>query len=495
MKLKRFYALCSFRQVASIHASQKLQMGNKNHIEKFNVTKSSVVEDGVKRDKSYIDILGKAEKTLFDPSQQRLSRTMYNLIKSMVFHDGQMKFKTPALKARRPVVNTKSFSSRFIKHFNRNDLTKDLPEIQDCFKSSPVENDEELKRLFLYQECLQNEIPFYAEIPNGIDQSTFLKNPKDWELEMTAIFPMKQKTFRFLLLKWAVKNKSERKKARKKLEFVPREMRPDDDYPVKLLPRFNNTHLGHWNINKHISSIHHCQPLVIDMRFHKEKDQYSLSLMTQMHYMFRKNFDSPFPFHIVLANFEKNSDFYQKVWKKSAIAGIDNVIINSENSLLDLEPEVRSEDLVYLSPDATDVLSEFDCSKVYVIGGLVDRLVHKRRTKTISTTEGISSVKLPLHLYLKWGGIGNKMELTVNVVFEILNTLKLTGSWIKALSCIPYRLHSGLTDLGQELANYDPEIISRFAAGERWKTKKSLKSPTVLVSQRHNKATSAYLGK
>ena len=37
-------------------------------------------------------------------------------------------------------------------------------------------------------------------------------------------------------------------------------------------------------------------------------------------------------------------------------------------------------DLVYLSPDATEFLTEVDSSKVYVIGGLVDETVHKKVT-------------------------------------------------------------------------------------------------------------------
>ena len=45
----------------------------------------------------------------------------------------------------------------------------------------------------------------------------------------------------------------------------------------------------------------------------------------------------------------------------------------------DLKEVFPPDDIVYFSPDATDVCETIDPSKVYVIGGLVDRSIAKVR--------------------------------------------------------------------------------------------------------------------
>jgi hypothetical protein len=63
--------------------------------------------------------------------------------------------------------------------------------------------------------------------------------------------------------------------------------------------------------------------------------------------------------------------------------------------------EDRKENLVYLTADAEIVLDDLDMSKIYIIGGLVDRNRWKGITLKKSAEQGIQSAKLPIGNYLK----------------------------------------------------------------------------------------------
>jgi tRNA (guanine9-N1)-methyltransferase len=63
--------------------------------------------------------------------------------------------------------------------------------------------------------------------------------------------------------------------------------------------------------------------------------------------------------------------------------------------------EDRKENLVYLTADAETVLDDLDMSKIYIIGGLVDRNRWKGITLKKSAEQGIQSAKLPIGNYLK----------------------------------------------------------------------------------------------
>ena len=58
-----------------------------------------------------------------------------------------------------------------------------------------------------------------------------------------------------------------------------------------------------------------------------------------------------------------------------------------------------SEDLVILSPDATECLETIDEDKIYVIGGLVDRRIQKKRTFDQAKDQDLQLRKLPLKEY------------------------------------------------------------------------------------------------
>uniref|UniRef100_A0A804U9Y7 tRNA (guanine(9)-N(1))-methyltransferase n=1 Tax=Zea mays TaxID=4577 RepID=A0A804U9Y7_MAIZE len=90
-----------------------------------------------------------------------------------------------------------------------------------------------------------------------------------------------------------------------------------------------------------------------------------------------------------------------------------------------------------LSPDAETVLDDLDMSKIYIIGGLVDRNRWKGITLKKSAEQGIQSAKLPIGNYLK---MSSSQVLTVNQVFEIMLKFVETRDWKTAFfHVIPQR--------------------------------------------------------
>ncbi len=88
-------------------------------------------------------------------------------------------------------------------------------------------------------------------------------------------------------------------------------------------------------------------------------------------------------------------------------------------------------DLVFLSPDASEVLTELDPSKVYVIGGLVDASVQKQQSLQKACGLGARAVRLPLaeHAVVAHG----RLPLTLTAVLELLLTVHAGGEWADAV--------------------------------------------------------------
>ncbi|XP_021248998.1 tRNA methyltransferase 10 homolog A isoform X4 [Numida meleagris] len=76
---------------------------------------------------------------------------------------------------------------------------------------------------------------------------------------------------------------------------------------------------------------------------------------------------------------------------------------------------IKKEDLVYLTSDSPDVLSELDEKKAYVIGGLVDHNHHKGITYKKAVEQGIGHAQLPLGNFVK---MNSRKVLAVNHVLN-----------------------------------------------------------------------------
>jgi len=126
---------------------------------------------------------------------------------------------------------------------------------------------------------------------------------------------------------------------------------------------------------------------------------------------------------------------FPEQWKTRAFS-------HSTQPLEKVHPDTSK--LVYLTSDADHTLDHLDDSKIYVIGGIVDRNRLKGTTNRKAQELGISTARLPIDDHLK---LVSSKVLTVNHVFEILLKYRQHGNdWKKAmLDVLPAR--KGITQV------------------------------------------------
>jgi tRNA (guanine9-N1)-methyltransferase len=115
------------------------------------------------------------------------------------------------------------------------------------------------------------------------------------------------------------------------------------------------------------------------------------------------------------------------------VSGFSNWLIHkNEVSYLEAFQE-RKQDMVYLTADSDCQIDQLEESKIYIIGGLVDRNRWKGLTLEKAKSQGIATAKLPISEHMKLTGSMVCMHMKFTGLIVCIH-MKLTGSMICSYS-------------------------------------------------------------
>merc|ERR1712118_51414 len=96
-------------------------------------------------------------------------------------------------------------------------------------------------------------------------------------------------------------------------------------------------------------------------------------------------------------------------------------------------------ELIFISPEADDVLTSLDQSEVYVIGGLVDRSTHKCASLSLAKRLGAACARLPLKEHVP-EVVSSRLPLSLVAVIQILLAVNAEHEWEFAIrNAVPLR--------------------------------------------------------
>ncbi|KAL4779824.1 guanine-1-methyltransferase-domain-containing protein [Aspergillus varians] len=210
-----------------------------------------------------------------------------------------------------------------------------------------------------------------------------------------------------------------------------------------------------------------------DLMMEKER----ISLGQQLTRSYSENNKSPYNAHMVISSFDKLlKERFETVlhkthegWRGVHFIGEDFACAaNQAHELMqgpqggklvgpfadktDAKPE--DGEIVYLSSDSTETLTELKPYSTYIIGGLVDKNRYKGICHKMATEKGIRTAKLPIGEYIQ---MASRPVLATNHVVEIMVRWLQLQDWGEAfMQTLPARKGGMLRDNGKEQGDSTP---------------------------------------
>lgn len=172
------------------------------------------------------------------------------------------------------------------------------------------------------------------------------------------------------------------------------------------------------------------QQVVIDCSFDREMQEYEVQSvgrqMAKIYHMNRLQSRQSFDLHF--CNCDPESRVMKNFFKYlgSVTESDKRYCLNiHEESYQKLFPNRR---LIYLSPDAKQVMEEFDHNAIYILGSLVGKTCRLPLTKWKASAEGLECYKFPIHKYVQLNPLVKK-TLSFQGSFKILLELQDHNDW------------------------------------------------------------------
>jgi hypothetical protein len=195
-----------------------------------------------------------------------------------------------------------------------------------------------------------------------------------------------------------------------------------------MFSRYYQKSLKNYSLNYLRNATLFGQKIVIDCSFDGEMEAFeTLSAARQMARIYSINrHKSRQPFDLHFCNVNQNSRVFKNFEKMVEFPFRDKLFINChKESYLDLFPNQR---LIYLTPDAKPIMTEFDDNAIYIMGSLVGKTCDLPFTLFKARREGLEHYRLPIHLFVKLAPNVKKV-LSFQGVFRTLLELKDHRDW------------------------------------------------------------------
>lgn len=183
------------------------------------------------------------------------------------------------------------------------------------------------------------------------------------------------------------------------------------------------------------SALANAPPLIFDFEFADMMNKREIvSLVKQICLSFNALREDKSPYVMHLCNLEKGSFVWNKL--ENVMTGFEKLPIQvSSKDVTELFPS-GTNNLIYLTPDAEEVLQEVEPNFGYIIGAIVDRGDKKPYTLAKAKKLNIQTARLPIDGFIKFR---TSKALALNHMTKVLLEAKRSNDWKKAFTHIPNR--------------------------------------------------------